>query len=130
MLRYVFKYKFSILLLVIIAILSLIPSSSMPDTPLYSVPYIDKIAHMLMYASLGFVALMESSCEKRCLAFRLLLVSALFCLSAAIEVMQATLIPSRAAEWTDLVANFSGLVGAYFAFLIANRFGWFGFLRS
>ena len=130
MLRYMIQYKFSILLAFVIVLLSLAPSSSFPVSSVYDIPYIDKIVHILMYGSLGFVALMESRCTRRCYLFHLIVLLLIWFASAVIEVLQATVIYSRGAEWTDLLANFLGLLGAYIAFRLLGGFKIFRFLKS
>jgi VanZ family protein len=107
MLKYLFQYKYSILLAGIIALLSLLPSSSMPDSSIFSIGSIDKIAHFCMYSFFGFVGLLETRCYHRCHGLHLLLLTAIFGLSVLLEVLQATLVPSRSAEWFDLLANLS-----------------------
>ncbi len=130
MLRYVFQYKFSILLALVIALLSLAPSSRLPDSALYSIPYIDKIAHCIMYGSLGFVALMESRCSRQCIIYHFIIILVIFLASTLIEVLQATVVPSRSAEWSDLLANSLGLLGAYLVFRLFGGFRMFRFLKS
>ena len=130
MLSYMFRYKFTIMLAIVIVLLSLVPSSSMPSSRLFNIPYLDKLVHFSMYTSIGFVALMESRCFKNCQGFHLLLVLVIFVMSAIIEVLQATVIATRAAEWFDLFANFSGLVGGYVAYRILRDLWVFKFLRS
>ena len=71
-----------------------------------------------MYAFFGFVALLESRCQIQCIRFHLLLIMIIFVMSAVIEVLQATVVATRSAEWFDLLANFSGLFAGYFAFRI------------
>ena len=116
MLKYLILYKFSIVLAVIIALLSLVPSSSMPESSLFSINSLDKIVHFFMYAFFGFVALLESRCKLGCLGFHALLIVVIFSLSAIIEVLQATVVATRSAEWLDLLANFTGLLAGYLAF--------------
>ena len=130
MLSYVFQYKFSILLAIVIAMLSLLPSSSMPDSPLFSIPFLDKIVHFSMYASFGFVALLECRCKGQCIRFHLLLLMVIFIMSAIIEVLQATVVSTRAAEWFDLFANFTGLLAGYIAFRVIRSLRIFTSLRS
>lgn len=83
-----------------------------------------------MYGAIGFVALMESQCRQKCLLSHAVLVLMLFFMSAIIEILQATVVASRAAEWYDLLANFLGLTGGYVAFRILRNLRLFGFLRS
>ena len=130
MLRYMFQYKFSILLAFVIALLSLAPSSRLPDTALYSIPYIDKITHCIMYGSLGFVALMENRCSRNCRIYHFIILLGILLVSALIEVLQATVVPSRASEWADILANFLGLLAGYFAFRLLGGFRIFRFLKS
>lgn len=130
MLRYVFQYKFSILLAIVIALLSLAPANKFPVESVWYIPYIDKIVHISMYASFGFVALMESRCSRKCLGLNLLILLAILLVSALIEVLQATVVLSRGAEWTDLLANFLGLVAAYLAFRLIGSWRLFRFLKS
>ena len=130
MLSYVFQYKFTILLVLVIALLSLLPGENMPGSFLFSIPHFDKIIHMGMYASLGFVALTESRLDPPRLARHVLLLFAIFAMSALIEILQATVVASRSAEWFDLLSNFLGLILGYIAHRIIGRFRIFNFLRS
>ena len=130
MLRYMFKYKFSILLAIVIALLSLAPASSFPITAIWNIPPIDKIVHILLYAPLGFVALMESRCKLKCKAYHLIILSGILLASALIEILQATVVLSRGAQWIDLFANFLGLFSGYLAFRIIGGWRIFRFLKS
>lgn len=130
MLRYVFQYKFTILLTCVIVVLSLLPAKDFPFDSVYDIPHIDKFVHVLMYTSLGFVALMESRCSDKCFgSYSIVLMGILFA-SLLIEVLQATLIASRGAEWLDLLANSLGLAAAYIAFRLMGHWKIFRFLRS
>ena len=130
MLRYVFQYKFSILLAIVIALLSLAPANKFPVDSIWDIPHIDKIVHILMYASLGFVALMESRCSHKCHILIFFILLAILLASALIEVLQATVVLSRGAEWIDLLANFLGLMAGYLAFRLIGGWGLFRFLKS
>ncbi len=130
MLSYMFRYKFSILLAIVIAMLSLIPSSSMPDSSLFSIKFLDKFVHFSMYSVFGFVALLESRCRDECLRFHVFLILIIFIMSAIIEVLQATVVATRSAEWFDLLANFTGLLAGYMAFRVFRSLGIFKSLRS
>ena len=130
MLRYVFQYKFSILLAIVIALLSLAPASRFPISSIWYIPHIDKIVHMLMYASLGFVALMESRCKRHCHVFRLIILLGILLGSAIIELLQATVVLYRGSEWFDVLANFFGLVAGYLAFRLIGGWSLFRFLKS
>jgi len=83
-----------------------------------------------MYGALGFVALAESRKSPPRLAIHMLIIFSIFALSALIEILQATVIASRAAEWYDLLANFLGLLAGYLAFRLVGSWRIFNFLRS
>lgn len=122
MLKYLIQYKFSILLAAFIVLLSLIPSSSMPESRLFAIGFLDKIVHMGMYGSLGLLALFERRCKQQCFFNEFLFLLALFALSLLMEILQATVVATRSAEWLDLVANALGLVGAWLAYSFFRRF--------
>jgi len=103
--------------------LSLVPSGSMPDSPLFDLRFLDKIVHFGMYAFFGLVALWESRCQQKCVAFHFLLITVIFIMSTLIEVLQATVVATRSAEWLDLLANFLGLLGGYLAYRIVISLG-------
>lgn len=129
MLRYVFRYKYSILLTILIVLLCLIPSSSIPHTSLFSIPYFDKFVHFSMYAPLSFVALMESRITRQYSRYHLYIMIMIFLLGGVIEILQATVVTSRAAEWTDMLANLIGLLTGYLAFRLMGEFRIFRFLK-
>jgi VanZ family protein len=116
MLRFLFRYKFSIIVALIIALLSLLPVNSMPASSLFAIKALDKIGHFCLYTLFSFAALLESRRRQDCVPFHLLLLLSIFFLSGIIEVLQATVVVTRSAEWLDLLANFSGLVSGYVAF--------------
>jgi VanZ family protein len=130
MLRYVFQYKFSILLVIVIALLCLVPSSRIPQSSLFSIPYFDKIVHFSMYAPLCFVALMESRITRQHSVYHIIIIVIILLLSGLIEILQATVVSSRAAEWSDVLANLMGLLFGYLAFRILGGFRLFRFLKS
>lgn len=113
-----------------IALLSLIPGDNVPGSFLFSIPHFDKIIHFSMYAALGFVALAEDRHEHPRLGFHMILLFSIFALSALIEILQATVIAARSAEWFDLIANFLGLIGGYIAHRVIGGWKIFRFLRS
>ena len=129
MLRYVFRYKYSILITILIALLCLIPSSSIPHTSLFSIPYFDKFVHFSMYAPLSIVALMESRITRRYSRYHLYIMILIFILGGVIELLQAFVVTSRAAEWTDMLANLTGLLTGYLAFRLLGGFRIFRFLK-
>lgn len=116
MLNYIFQYKFTLLMATLIALLSLLPDSSLPHPSLFAFRFFDKFVHFSMYAAIGFVALLEARCRDHCRSHHFFILLGILMLSALIEVLQATLVASRAAEWFDLTANALGLIGGYVAY--------------
>jgi VanZ family protein len=85
----------------------------------------DKANHMLAFGSLAFTACLScrSSNTKR-----VLLLCLLFGYGGLIEILQMS-VPSRAAEWADLLADTVGIVaGATVAALVLHTFS--GMLKS
>jgi len=113
-----------------IALLSLVPGDNMPASFLFAIPHADKIIHMCMYAALGFVALSESHRDHPRLGLHVLLLFSFFTLSALIEILQGTVVAARSAEWLDLLANFTGLIGGYIVYRLIGGWKIFRFLRS
>ena len=83
-----------------------------------------------MYGALGFVALSESRRTSRRLGKDILLLFLIFAMSAIIEILQATVVAARAAEWCDLLANFFGLIAGYISHRLFGAWRIFKFLRS
>lgn len=130
MLSYAIQYKFTLLLIIVIALLSLVPGQNMPGSFLFAIPHSDKIIHLSMYAALGFVALAESRSDHPRLGRHVLLLFSIFAMSALIEILQATVVAARSAEWFDLLANFLGLIAGYIAHRLFGSWRIFRFLRS
>ncbi|MEZ5070053.1 MAG: hypothetical protein R2751_03555 [Bacteroidales bacterium] len=121
--KYLFQYKFSLLLALIIAFLSLMPGESIPKTRIFDFSFMDKLVHLGMYASFSFVGLWESRFPSPWLkrAFPLLFLFLGF--SGIIEIIQGTLTDSRAAELADFAANATGIgLGCLAHFLLFRRF--------
>lgn len=110
------RYKFSILVALLIVLVSLVPGTSMPDSSLFNIPALDKLVHFGMYTVLGFMVILESRDHITGFRKHVLLISGLFLLGTLIEVLQATVVATRSAEWLDLLANLTGLIAGALAF--------------
>lgn len=107
------KYKFSLAIACIIAVLSLIPVSE--QTPLDDVPFIDKWVHFIMYASLSGAMWLDFKGHKHKLSWKRFLM--IFMLPSIygglLELAQAHLTSCRSGEWMDFYADsFGALLGA------------------
>lgn len=80
----------------------------------------DKANHMLAFGSMAFTAFL--SCRRSNFK-RMLLMGLLFCYGGLIEILQMS-VPSRAAEWGDLLADTVGIAaGAAVAAMILYAIG-------
>lgn len=104
-------FKFSLLLLVIILILSLISLGSIPKVHVRAG---DKIGHFLAYAALCFTFLVEYAAYTRWSTRigRWLIYSALaFCLYGVLmEFLQASSLANRNFDYYDMLANSIGVI--------------------
>lgn len=105
------KYKFSIILSVIILYLSLKNASDLNKVKFFDIPEFDKIVHFLMYFSLMSVIIYESvtSSVKKSL-FILALFP--FFYGIIIEILQGTLTTTRSASVFDAIFNTLGIIMA------------------
>lgn len=101
------RYLCSLLYLTSLTIVSLLPSSALPEDILF--PGADKIIHILMYA--GLAALLRWTLADRLRSPRKLL--ALILVTSAygilLEILQHT-ITTRSFEWADALANTLGAI--------------------
>lgn len=121
-------HVFTLIWAVIIAILTLSPGRSMPDSPFRNIPYLDKIVHAGIFALLSFLMargiIKQYSGHKTkyaCFAGFTITIS----YGAAIEYLQK-LVPGRSFELNDLIANTTGallgIAACYFLLkLTSNR---------
>ena len=103
------SYKFTVILAIAILVISLLPGNSIPDSPLLNIRFMDKYIHFSMYTSFFLAALWEMRCSVKCLRKHALLFFLSGLASLCIEIIQGAFIDGRTADWTDLVANLSGL---------------------
>jgi len=117
---YILRYPFSLLLILIIVLLSLLP---IPDVKLADdVPLADKWTHMVMYGVLTLVIWFDyKRSHQQDNFWRLLLFAFLapIAMGGALELAQAYLTTCRSGEWLDFVANSIGVcIGTAFGLMI------------
>jgi VanZ family protein len=112
-------------LLITIAFLS--PSSGMPRV-FFKIPYLpfDKLVHFVLHSILSFVWLtfiwkqVKNKLKSKNILFILL---ACIGYGIIIEILQDKFVPSRQADWQDVIANVLGTLGGMlFFFKYKNRF--------
>jgi VanZ family protein len=104
------KYKFSILVALIILYLSLANSHTFDKVPLYNIPYFDKIVHFGMYFGLMSVIILEN--RKTNLTNYQIFLSGLIPLSYGIlmEILQTLLTVTRSGSFFDALADGVGIL--------------------
>ncbi|MGL4361719.1 MAG: VanZ family protein [Cellulosilyticaceae bacterium] len=107
MLKKMFFYKFTLIVLSIILYSLFIPSSSVPSI---NIPGLDKVVHMAMFFGLTTVFIFEFSRLNKRLPNSIYVLFSIFAFAALTEILQATLTDSRAGEWLDLVFDMSGCI--------------------
>ena len=123
--KWIRRYKYSVLVALVIIILSTIP---IPEVkPLEGVPLIDKWVHFVMYASLSIAMWIDQKNVHQPLSptFYLLMIVLHSCLGGILELVQAYLTTCRSGEWLDVIADTIGAaigtVGCFIIGLIWNR---------
>jgi VanZ family protein len=121
-LRFLWRFRFSFLVAIIIFYVSIIRIPSPVKALLF--PGADKVAHFLLFLIQSVAVMLEGVCRMRpsqcgfsvsfCLIF---LLPALY--GGLIELLQQYCFPPRTGEWLDF---FSDLAGALLAFLIYSLF--------
>jgi VanZ family protein len=116
--RWIIGYWKSITVLLAILVLSFMNPPSMPTVKeLFS---FDKVGHLMMYAGLTFMLLIETSVLKRVKSrrpyFLVLAVVLPVAVGALTELLQTLLFAPRAAEWGDFLSDVAGVVLGWLLF--------------
>lgn len=116
----------SLIWALLILILCAIPGGSLPQSPVFNIPYFDKIVHALLYFPLAFFLGAEFDLAKKNIMrlagplFTMLIV-ALY--GALIEFLQEYLFINRSSDIVDLFADLiGGLAGLTIYYLFFRPF--------
>jgi membrane-associated phospholipid phosphatase/VanZ family protein len=132
--RFLYQYRFSILVALIILYISVLKPAQLPRIPLF--PYADKVIHLLMYGFLALFLNYETIPAKQLPAWlfpklkgirlpnvktsqsvMLLIVLILpILMGGIIELLQQYCFPPRTGDWIDFLANTTGVLLAYLLF--------------
>ena len=109
---------FSILVALIIMFLSLASSETFEEVSIFNSPFIDKIAHFVMYFGLMSVIIFEY--RKTLKSKRSLFLIALvpFFYGILMEILQSTLTDSRLASFFDVLFNSAGILFSVLLWLL------------
>jgi VanZ family protein len=109
--RFVRKYPFSLLCILLIWVLSLTPF--FPETPFDDVQFIDKWTHLVMYGGTCSVIWFEYLLHHRTIDWgKILLLSVvgMTLLGGLMELLQAYCTTTRSGEWLDFWADSLGVL--------------------
>ena len=109
--RFVRKYPFSLLCVLLIWALSLTPF--FPETPFDNVQFIDKWTHLVMYGGTCSVIWMEYLRSHHRIEWRkvvLLALVGMILLGGLMELLQAYCTTTRSGEWLDFWADTVGVL--------------------
>ena len=101
--------------LTLIALLSLLPTSSFPDISYFSGE--DKIIHFGMYAGLGFMACWSLNISSNRFKSYPLLLLFVFMWGVLMEILQRLMANGRSLEFMDMLANLGGAIVGLLAYI-------------
>lgn len=113
------RITLSIIYLIIIVLLSLLPSSNLPNIPYFSGE--DKWIHFCMYAGLGFVTCWSLDTRGRKMPPLYVLLIGVFLWGVLMEVLQRLMSNGRAMELYDMLANLAGAFAGLLAYKYLSR---------
>jgi VanZ family protein len=114
MISFIFSFKpwlrktIGAIYLLVIALLSLLPSYDIPDISLF--PGADKLVHICMYLGLAFLACWVHDIGHHRIWFIYLLLAGVFMYGVLMEILQRTMHNGRDFDFKDLLANLTGAI--------------------
>jgi len=116
------RYKFSLLLSLIILYLSLKNADELNKVQFFNIPNFDKIAHLCMYFALMSLIIFET--RKKTLKIHSLLLLALFPFFYGIllEILQSTVTTTRTGSLYDAIFNTLGIIFSVAFWLVIRSF--------
>jgi VanZ family protein len=104
------RYKYSLLLSLVILYLSLKSADELNNVPFLNIPHFDKIAHLCMYFAFMSVVILETG--KAAVKLRSLMFIAIlpFFYGILMEVLQSTLTLTRYGSLNDVIFNTLGIL--------------------
>ena len=117
-LEIIVKYWRSILCSIVIAILCFIPGDDLVQ-PKFDIPCLDKIVHFCFYFVLSLTIQYEIKNKIKLKNYLIICLYALI-LGGSIELVQESFIIERGGDFFDLIADFLGVIIAFFVFKTFN----------
>jgi VanZ family protein len=113
------RITLSTLYLILIVLLSLLPTSDLPDIPLFSGE--DKYIHICMYLGLGFVASWSLDRKGKSMPPLYILLASVFMWGVLMEVLQRLMSNGRGMEISDMLANLTGAFAGLMIYKYLNK---------
>ena len=104
------KYKFSILVALIIMYLSLANSNTFNKVSFFKIPYFDKIVHCGMYFGFMSVIILEDRKILKSTGYLFLIALIPFLYGILMEILQFALTTSRSGSFYDVIFNSLGIL--------------------
>jgi VanZ family protein len=104
------RYKFTIVVSLLILYLSLKNANAFNKVPLFNIPNFDKVAHFLMYFGLMSVFILEASRTFKLNRHLLLLALFPFLYGILMEILQGLLTTTRNPSIYDIAFNTAGII--------------------
>jgi VanZ family protein len=105
--------------LVLIVLLSLLPTSDFPDVPMFSGE--DKWIHICMYLGLGFLTCWSLDTKGKHSPPTYILLTGVFMWGVLMEILQRLMANGRGMEVLDMLANLAGAVAGLILYKYMNR---------
>ena len=99
-------------------IILLWPGNALPKTNLITIPFFDKIVHIVLFAILSWLALKAYGSVHKYRNTKMVAAIAIY--GILIEVVQLYLIPFRSFEFVDIIAD---AIGAFLGMILFNKTG-------
>ena len=113
------RITLGLLYLVLIVLLSLLPTSNLPDIPLFSGE--DKWIHFCMYLGLGFVTCWSLDMRGKRMPSLYLLLAGVFAWGVLMEILQRLMSNGRGMDVWDMLANLAGAVAGLIGYRFLDR---------
>jgi len=123
----IFRKTFGLFYLILIALLSLLPASNLPNIPFFTGE--DKVIHFGMYAGLGFIACWSLNISNNRFKSYPLLLLFVFMWGVVMEILQRLMAKGRSLEGMDMLANFAGAIVGLLAYNYMIKFNEAGLIR-
>lgn len=118
------KYKFSILIFLVIVTISLVNTQSISIDEKMLFKHFDKVVHLLMYFTLTFIFAIENFISSNYKINKLkffAVITISFIVGVGMELAQSYLTTYRSGDFFDEMANLSGVILAVLIFLLLKN---------